>query len=276
MKSSAEILGTQETAPVVATVETIHNGIIEATVATVATGENNALHSTITTGHAQNVKILTLPSARRATDVKHPVLVAVEVPVTTAVVQTDDHNEMVDVTSNVAETTGKKSTTITTGHAENATTRISHSDKPATDVKHLALAAVEVDLAEAEVETDAAAAEAVMVAVDTVAEAEVETDAAAAEAVMVAVDTVAETEVETDAAAAEAVMVAVDTVAETEVETDAAAAGTVVITIAVHRAPTQIFAMQRANAQDTLTTGDQTTFNRGSPTDTTIDWRLTT
>jgi len=254
VKSSAEILGTQETAPVVATVETIHNGIIEATVATVATGENNALHSTITTGHAQNVKILTLPSARRATDVKHPVLVAVEVPVTTAVVQTDDHNEMVDVTSNVAETTGKKSTTITTGHAENATTRISHSDKPATDVKHLALAAVEVDLAEAEVETDAAAAEAVMVAVDTVAEAEVETDAAAAEAVMVAVDTVA----------------------ETEVETDAAAAGTVVITIAVHRAPTQIFAMQRANAQDTLTTGDQTTFNRGSPTDTTIDWRLTT
>ena len=314
--------------------------------ATVATGENNALHSTITTGHAQNVKILTLPSARRATDVKHPVLVAVEVPVTTAVVQTDDHNEMVDVTSNVAETTGKKSTTITTGHAENATTRISHSDKPATDVKHLALAAVEVDLAEAEVETDAAAAEAVMVAVDTVAEAEVETDAAAAEAVMVAVDTVAEAEVETDAAAAEAVMVAVDTVAEaevetdaaaaeavmvavdtvaetevetdaaaaeavmvavdtvaetevetdaaaaeavmvavmvavdtveeTEVETDAAAAGTVVITIAVHRAPTQIFAMQRANAQDTLTTGDQTTFNRGSPTDTTIDWRLTT
>ena len=236
MKSSAEILGTQETAPVVATVETIHNGIIEATVATVATGENNALHSTITTGHAQNVKILTLPSARRATDVKHPVLVAVEVPVTTAVVQTDDHNEMVDVTSNVAETTGKKSTTITTGHAENATTRISHSDKPATDVKHLALAAVEVDLAEAEVETDAAAAEAVMVAV----------------------------------------MVAVDTVEETEVETDAAAAGTVVITIAVHRAPTQIFAMQRANAQDTLTTGDQTTFNRGSPTDTTIDWRLTT
>ena len=229
MKSSAEILGTQETAPVVATVETIHNGIIEATV---ATGENNALHSTITTGHAQNVKILTLPSARRATDVKHPVLVAVEVPVTTAVVQTDDHNEMVDVTSNVAETTGKKSTTITTGHAENATTRISHSDKPVTDVKHLALAAMEVDLAEAEVETDAAAAE--------------------------------------------AVMVAVDTVEETEVETDAAAAGTVVITIAVHRAPTQIFAMQRASAQDTLTTGDQTTSNRGSPTDTTIDWRLTT
>ena len=85
---------------------------------------------------------------------------------------------------------------------------------------------------------------------------------------------------ETDAAAAEAVMVAVmvavDTVAETEVETDAAAAGTVVITIAVHRAPTQIFAMQRASAQDTLTTGDQTTSNRGSPTDTTIDWRLTT
>jgi len=90
------------------------------------------------------------------------------------------------------------------------------------------------------------------------------------------VDTVEETEVETDAAAAEAVMVAVDTVEETEVETDAAAAGTVVITIAVHRAPTQIFAMQRASAQDTLTTGDQTTFNRGSPTDTTIDWRLTT
>jgi len=87
---------------------------------------------------------------------------------------------------------------------------------------------------------------------------------------------VAETVVETDAAAAEAEMAAVDTAAETVGETDAAAAETVVITIVVLKATTQIIAMQRASAQDTLTIGDQTTSNRGSPTDTTIDWRSTT
>ena len=283
-----EILATQETAPVVTTVETTHTEII---VVTAVTGESKAPHSTITIGLAQNVKIRTLLSAKCATDVKHPGLVAAGVLETTAVVQTDDHNETVDATSNVAATTGKKSTTITIGHAENATTPISPSDKSATDVKHLALVAVEADQVVAEmaavdtaeetvVETDAAAAEAEMAAVDTAAEIVVETDAAVAEAEMAAVDTVAEivveTVVETDAAAAEAEMAAVDTAAETVVETDAAAAETVVITIVVLKATTRIIAMQRASAQDTLTIGDQTTSNRGSPTDTTIDWRSTT
>ena len=287
-----EILATQETAPVVTTVETTHAEII---VVTAVTGESKAPHSTITIGLAQNVKIRTLLSAKCATDVKHPGLVAAGVLETTAVVQTDDHNETVDATGNVAATTGKKSTTITIGHAENATTPISPSDKSATDVKHLALVAVEADQVVAEmvavdtaeeavVETDAAAAEAEMAAVDTAEETEVETvvetDAAAAEAEMAAVDTVAEivveTVVETDAAAAEAEMAAVDTAAETVGETDAAAAETVVITIVVLKATTQIIAMQRASAQDTLTIGDQTTSNRGSPTDTTIDWRSTT
>ncbi len=309
-----EILATQETAPVVTTVETTHTEII---VVTAVTGESKAPHSTITIGLAQNVKIRTLLSAKCATDVKHPGLVAAGVLETTAVVQTDDHNETVDATSNVAATTGKKSTTITIGHAENATTPISPSDKSATDVKHLALVAVEADqvvaemaavdtaeetvvetdaaAAEAEmaavdtaeeteaetvVETDAAAAEAEMAAVGTAAETVVETDAAAAEAEMAAVGTAAEIVVETDAAAAEAEMAAVDTAAETVVETvaetDAAAAETVVITIVVLKATTQIIVMQRASAQDTLTIGDQTPSNRGSPTDTTIDWRSTT
>ena len=235
-----EILATQETAPVVTTVETTHAEII---VVTAVTGESKAPHSTITIGLAQNVKIRTLLSAKCATDVKHPGLVAAGVLETTAVVQTDDHNETVDATGNVAATTGKKSTTITIGHAENATTPISPSDKSATDVKHLALVAVEADQVVAE---------------------------------MVAVDTAEEAVVETDAAAAEAEMAAVDTAAETVGETDAAAAETVVITIVVLKATTQIIAMQRASAQDTLTIGDQTTSNRGSPTDTTIDWRSTT
>ena len=112
-----------------------------------------------------------------------------------------------------------------------------------------------MDTAETVVETDAVAAENV-----------VETDAVAA------VDT-AETVVETDAVAAE-------TEAETVVETDAVAAEnvveTVVITIAVHKATTQIIVMQRENAQGTLTIEDQTTSNRRSTTDTTIDWGLTT
>ena len=252
MKNFVGILAAQENAPVETTVETTHIEIIEVTA---VTGESKAPHSTITIGLAQNVKIQTLLSAKCATDVKHPGLVGAGVPETTAVVQTDDHNETVDATSNVAvdatsnvaATTGKKSTTITIGHAENATTPISPSDKSATDVKHLALVAVEADQVVAE-----------MVAVDTAEETEVETV------------------VETDAAAAEAEMAAVDTAAETVVETDAAAAETVVITIVVLKATTQIIAMQRASAQDTLTIGDQTTSNRGSPTDTTIDWRLTT
>ena len=248
VKNFVGILATQENAPVETTVETTHIEIIEVTA---VTGESKAPHSTITIGLAQNVKIQTLLSAKFAIDVKHPGLVGAGVPETTAVVQTDDHNETVDATSNVAvdatsnvaATTGKKSTTITIGHAENATTPISPSDKSATDVKHLALVAVEADQVVAE---------------------------------MAAVDTAEETVVETDAAAAEAEMAAVDTAAETVVETDAAAAETVVITIVVLKATTQIIAMQRASAQDTLTIGDQTTSNRGSPTDTTIDWRSTT
>ena len=73
-----------------------------------------------------------------------------------------------------------------------------------------------------------------------------------------------------------AVDTAAETVVETVAETDAAAAETVVITIVVLKATTQIIVMQRASAQDTLTIGDQTPSNRGSPTDTTIDWRSTT
>jgi hypothetical protein len=75
--------------------------------------------------------------------------------------------------------------------------------------------------------------------------------------------------VETDAVAA------VDTV-ETEVETGAVAAETDEITIDVHKATTQLFVMQRENAQGTLTIEVQTTSNRRRTTDTTIDWGLTT
>ena len=390
-KNSAVTHVIPETAQVAVTVEMIPVMIIA--VIEVSEG-TKAPHSTTMIGHAQNVKILTLPSDKHVIDVKPHDLVAVEVLETTEGVQTEGHNEMVDVTSNVAETTDKKFTMIMIGHAENVITQILHSDKSATDVKHLALVAVEadpveadpvvetvvetdavaavdtveeteaetvvetdavaavdtveadpvvetvveidavaavdtveetevetvvetdavaavdtaeeteaetvvetdavaaVDTAETVVETDAVAAENVVetdavVAVDT-AETVVETDAVAAENVVetdavAAVDT-AETVVETEAVAAETVVetdaVAAETEAETVVETDAVAAEnvveTVVITIAVHKATTQIIVMQRENAQGTLTIEDQTTSNRRSTTDTTIDWGLTT
>ena len=379
-KNSAVTHVIPETAQVAVTVEMIPVMIIA--VIEVSEG-TKAPHSTTMIGHAQNAKILTLPSDKHVIDVKPHDLVAVEVLETTEGVQTEGHNEMVDVTSNVAETTDKKFTMIMIGHAENVITQILHSDKSATDVKHLALVAVEADPVEADpvvetvVETDAVAAvdtveeteaetvvetDAVaavdtaeadpvvetvveidaVAAVDTVEETEVETvvetdavaavdtaeeteaetvvetdavaavdtaetvvetDAVAAENVVetdavVAVDT-AETVVETDAVAAENVVetdavaavdtaenvvetdaVAAETEAETVVETDAVAAEnvveTVVITIAVHKATTQIIVMQRENAQGTLTIEDQTTSNRRSTTDTTIDWGLTT
>jgi hypothetical protein len=295
-KNSAVIHAILETAQVVMIVEVILAVIIAMTAATVGAEETKAPRSTITIGRAQNAKIQTLPSGKHATDVKPHVLVAVEVLGTTEVVRTEGHNEMVADTSNVAETIGKKFTTIMIGHAESVITQISHSVKSATDVKHPALVAVVGDpVEETVVETDAVVAvdtaeeteaETVVVtdavaAVDTAEETEVETDAVAT------VDTVAETEaetvVETDAVAA------VDTVAETEaetvvetvVETDAVAAvdtveEIVVITIDAHKATTQIIVMQRENAQGTLTIGDQTTSNRRRTTDTTIDWGLTT
>jgi hypothetical protein len=288
-KNSAVIHAIPETTQVVMIVEVILAVIIAMTAATVGAEETKAPRSTITIGRAQNAKIQTLPSGKHATDVKPHVLVAVEVLGTTEVVRTEGHNEMVADTSNVAETIGKKFTTIMIGHAESVITQISHSVKSATDVKHPALVAVVGDpVAETVVETDAVAAvdtaeeieaETVVVtdavaAVDTAEETEVETDAVAETVVetdaVAAVDTVEETVVETDAVAA------VDTVEETEVETDAVAAATVVITIDAHKATTQIIVMQRENAQGTLTIGDQTTSNRRRTTDTTIDWGLTT
>jgi hypothetical protein len=272
-KNSAVIHAILETAQVVMIVEVILAVIIAMTAATVGAEETKAPRSTITIGRAQNAKIQTLPSGKHATDVKPHVLVAVEVLGTTEVVRTEGHNEMVADTSNVAETIGKKFTTIMIGHAESVITQISHSVKSATDVKHPALVAVVGDpVAETVVETDAVAA------VDTAEEIEAETvvvtDAVAA------VDTAEETEVETDAVAETVVetdaVAAVDTVEETEVETDAVAAATVVITIDAHKATTQIIVMQRENAQGTLTIGDQTTSNRRRTTDTTIDWGLTT
>ena len=302
-KNSAVIHAILETAQVVMIVEVILAVIIAMTAATVGAEETKAPRSTITIGRAQNAKIQTLPSGKHATDVKPLVLVAVEVLGTTEVVRTEGHNEMVADTSNVAETIGKKFTTIMIGHAESVITQISHSVKSATDVKHPALVAVVGDpVEETVVETDAVVA--VDTAEETEAETEVETDAVAetvvetdavaavdtaeeieAETVVVtdavaAVDTAEETEVETDAVAETVVetdaVAAVDTVEETEVETDAVAAATVVITIDAHKATTQIIVMQRENAQGTLTIGDQTTSNRRRTTDTTIDWGLTT
>jgi len=292
-KNSAVIHAIPETAQVVMIVEVILAVIIAMTAATVGAEETKAPRSTITIGRAQNAKIQTLPSGKHATDVKPHVLVAVEVLGTTEVVRTEGHNEMVADTSNVAETIGKKFTTIMIGHAESVITQISHSVKSATDVKHPALVAVVGDpVEETVVETDAVAA--VDTVEETEVETEVETDAVAAvdtaeeieaETVVVtdavaAVDTAEETEVETDAVAETVVetdaVAAVDTVEETEVETDAVAAATVVITIDAHKATTQIIVMQRENAQGTLTIGDQTTSNRRRTTDTTIDWGLTT
>jgi hypothetical protein len=310
-KNSAVIHAILETAQVVMIVEVILAVIIAMTAATVGAEETKAPRSTITIGRAQNAKIQTLPSGKHATDVKPHVLVAVEVLGTTEVVRTEGHNEMVADTSNVAETIGKKFTTIMIGHAESVITQISHSVKSATDVKHPALVAVvgdpvEETVVETVVVTDAVAAvdTAEETEAETVAETEVETDAVAetvvetdavaavdtaeeieAETVVVtdavaAVDTAEETEVETDAVAETVVetdaVAAVDTVEETEVETDAVAAATVVITIDAHKATTQIIVMQRENAQGTLTIGDQTTSNRRRTTDTTIDWGLTT
>jgi len=242
-KNSAVIHAIPETAQVVMIVEVILAVIIAMTAATVGAEETKAPRSTITIGRAQNAKIQTLPSGKHATDVKPHVLVAVEVLGTTEVVRTEGHNEMVADTSNVAETIGKKFTTIMIGHAESVITQISHSVKSATDVKHPALVAVVGDpVEETVVETDAVAA--VDTVEETEVETEVETDAVAAvdtaeeieaETVVVtdavaAVDTAEETEaetvVETDA------VVAVDTAEETEVETDAVAE-TVVETDAV-------------------------------------------
>jgi hypothetical protein len=213
-KNSAVIHAILETAQVVMIVEVILAVIIAMTAATVGAEETKAPRSTITIGRAQNAKIQTLPSGKHATDVKPHVLVAVEVLGTTEVVRTEGHNEMVADTSNVAETIGKKFTTIMIGHAESVITQISHSVKSATDVKHPALVAVVGDpVEETVVETDA------VVAVDTAEETEAETveetDAVAAvdTAEETEAETVAETVVETDA------VVAVDTAEETEVET---------------------------------------------------------
>ena len=220
-KNSAVIHAIPETALVVMTVEVIHAAIIAMTAATVVTEETNAPRSTITIGRAQNAKIPTLPSGKHATDVKPPVLVAVEVLGTTEAVRTEGHNEMVADTSDMVETIGKKFTTIMIGHAESVITQISHSVKPATDVKHPALVAVEDDPveeieAETVVETDAVAAD---TAEEIEAETVVETDAVAVDT---AEGTEAETVVETGAVAAEDT--AEETEAETVVETDAVAA----------------------------------------------------
>ncbi len=308
-KNSAVIHAIPETALVVMTVEVIHAVIIAMTAATVVTEETNAPRSTITIGRAQNAKIPTLPSGKHATDVKPPVLVAVEVLGTTEAVRTEGHNEMVADTSDMVETIGKKFTTIMIGHAESVITQISHSVKPATDVKPPALVAVEDDPVEETVmETDAVAAAdtaeeteaetvvetGAVAVVDTAEEIEaetvVETDAVAADTAeeieaetvvetdaVAAADTAEEIVVETDAMAADtAEETEVETVVETVVETDAVAAETVVIAIDAHKATTQIIVMQRENAQGTLTIGDQTTSNRRRTTDTTIDWGLTT
>ena len=212
-KNSAVIHAILETAQVVMIVEVILAVIIAMTAATVGAEETKAPRPTITIGRAQNATIQTLPSGKHATDVKPLVLVAVEVLGTTEVVRTEGHNEMVADTSNVAETIGKKFTTIMIGHAESVITQISHSVKSATDVKHPALVAVVGDpVEETVVETDAVAAVDTVeeTEAETVAETVVETDA------VVAVDTAEETEAETE--------VETDAVAETVVETDAVAA----------------------------------------------------
>ena len=111
------------------------------------------------TGHAQNATTQTLHDEQCVTGAKNHVLLEVEVASveTIATSTTGEATTEEEMTNEGDNANSVAPSTITIGHAQNATTQISHSETYATDAKNLALAVEVVVAVDRETTTDKAA-----------------------------------------------------------------------------------------------------------------------
>ena len=131
------------------------------------------------TGHARSARTQTLHDERCVTDAKNHVLLEVEVAnvetiatITTEGVATDDKADATTVDTKSIEVDNANSvapSTITIGHAQSATTRISRSETYVTDAMNLALAVEEAVAVDRETTTDGKEGRATISAPPTVA-----------------------------------------------------------------------------------------------------------